>query len=91
VGSELLARREALRSRADGIRAAAEGLWLLVEEDRAVRWGAIALVPILWVALAWQEPFILIGVILVCIGIAAAHGFRPIDLPSPDDNFDDWA
>jgi hypothetical protein len=56
-----------------------------------VRWGAIALVPILWVALAWQEPLILIGVILVCIGIAAAHGFRPIDLPSPDDSFDDWA
>jgi asparagine N-glycosylation enzyme membrane subunit Stt3 len=71
-------------------RARFEAFCRLVEADRPVRWGAISLIPILWISLAWQDARALVGIVIVCVSVAAAHGFRPIELPPPDDSFEDW-
>ena len=65
-----------------------EPLRRLFEADRAVRWATFAAVPFLWIGLAWADARFLVAVPLACIGIAASHGFRPIDIPPPDDDTD---
>jgi hypothetical protein len=74
MGQDLLARLEPLRR--------------LFEADRAVRWAVFAVVPFLWIGLAWADPRFLVAVPLACFAIAASHGFRPIDIPPPDDDTD---
>ena len=74
MGQELLTRLDPLRR--------------LFEADRAVRWASFGALPFLWISLAWAEPRLLIVVPVACIAIAATHGFRPIDIPPPDDDTD---
>lgn len=74
MGQELLARVQPLRR--------------LFEADRAVRWAVFAVVPFLWIGLAWADPRFLVTVPLACFGIAASHRFQPIDIPPPDDDTD---
>ncbi|MDQ5822395.1 MAG: hypothetical protein M3540_13235 [Actinomycetota bacterium] len=74
MGQELLNRLDPLRR--------------LLEEDRSVRWGTFAALPFLWLALAWADTRFLVIVPIVCVAIAAAHRFEPIDIPARDD--EDW-
>lgn len=74
MGQELLTRLEPLRR--------------LFEADRAVRWATFAVLPFLWIGLAWAEPRFLAVIPIACIAIAASHRFQPIDIPPPDDDTD---
>jgi 4-hydroxybenzoate polyprenyltransferase len=74
MGPRLLARVDPLRR--------------LFEADRAVRWATLAVVPFIWLALAWEDPRLLVVVPIACFAIAASHRFRPIDIPEPDDERD---
>ena len=83
MGSRLVARAEALA------RSHVEPIWRLLQADRALRWAALALVPVAWVTLAWQDVRFLAAVPVLCFAVAAAHRFQPIELP-PAAEDDDW-
>jgi hypothetical protein len=74
MGHELLTRLDPLRR--------------LFESDRAVRWATFAVVPFLWIGLAWADPRFLVAVPLGCFAIAASHRFQPIEIPPKDDDTD---
>ncbi|HEY8842863.1 MAG TPA: hypothetical protein VIM23_03065 [Gaiellaceae bacterium] len=74
MGHELLTRLDPLRR--------------LFESDRAVRWATFAVVPFLWIGLAWADPRFLVAVPLGCVAIAASHRFQPIEIPPKDDDTD---
>lgn len=63
----------------------AVSLWHLVEQDRLVRWGAYASAAVVWFALAWADPRLLLGLPLLALGIWIARRVRGEQVEDDDD------
>ena len=65
-----------------------EPLWELVRNDRAVRWSAYASVAIVWLAVAWAAPTLLVLLPLVAGGTYLFRRRRAADgsAGDPDDD-----
>jgi hypothetical protein len=64
------------RPRNEGRMNIAVSLWQLVQEDKLVRWGAYGSAGVVWFALAWADPRLLLGLPLLALGIWFARRIR---------------
>ena len=64
-----------------------EPLWELVQRDALLRWSAVASVAIVWLAIAWAEPLVLVALAALGGGVYLANRRRG-GLPDPDDEVD---
>lgn len=66
----------------------AASLWQLVQEDKAVRWGAWAALAVVWFAAAWADLRILLALPLLAAGVAALRHLRRKRYGLGDDDLD---
>jgi hypothetical protein len=57
--------------------------------DPSVRWGAGAAVVVLWTAVAWADPMILLGLPLVAAALAVLY-YRRRELVAAVEDDEDW-
>ena len=66
-----------------------EALWGWASRDPSVRWGAGAAVAVLWMAVAWADPKILLGLPLVAATLAVLYHRRRDQVLTADED-DEW-
>jgi hypothetical protein len=68
----------------------AEPLWHLVQQDPIVRWSSVAGVFVLWFAIAWLEPFVLLLLPALALGAHLLRRYRLRDgrILAEDDDID---
>jgi hypothetical protein len=65
-----------------------EQLYARVKDDRLLRWSAYAALPVVWLALALLNPFVLVLVPLIGFGLWRAMKSGLIDRSDPQDDLD---
>ena len=65
-------------------------VWEWASRDRAVLWGAGAAVLVLWVAVAWADPRILLGLPLVGGSLGVLYYRRRDEIAAREEEFEDW-
>ena len=63
-------------------------LFARVKEDRLLRWSAYVAVPLVWLALALLNPFVLVLLPLIGFGLWRAMETGMIDRRDPQDDLD---
>lgn len=61
----------------------ARELWERLAREPTSRWAAFAMVPVLWLALAWRDPLVLVAVPVLALGPVLAMRLRGDE--EPDD------
>jgi hypothetical protein len=61
---------------------------LTAREQRALRWSAAATAAVLWLSMAWADPWFLLAVPLTVAGFFVYRARRSQD--EPDDDDADW-
>ena len=67
-----------------------ESVWEWASRDRAVLWGAGAAVLVLWVAVAWADPRVLLGLPLVGGAMGVLYLKRHEAVAASEEDFEDW-
>jgi hypothetical protein len=66
-----------------------DAIWGWASRDPSVRWGAGAAVAVLWIAVAWADAKILLGLPLVAGALAVLY-YRRRDQVLTAEEEDDW-